>query len=120
MNDHVAAYINAIDAIERHRRRPSSGEPGASTPRARLPLLEHPAGPAVTTRRLSIRRFPSPDDGVCDLVGGPDGREVGGVNDLGLVMQPGASRLGIGLEVVATEVHGPRTVSLSMRFRSVS
>jgi hypothetical protein len=36
-------------------------------------------------------------DGICDLLGGPGGREVCGVDDLGLIVQPGASRLSVGL-----------------------
>lgn len=47
--------------------------------------------------------LPSTVDGVCDLQCGPGGREVSGVDDLRLVVQPGSGRLGIGLEVLETE-----------------
>jgi len=41
--------------------------------------------------------------GLCDLQGGLGGRQVCGVDDLGLIAQPGAGRLGVGLEVLETE-----------------
>lgn len=42
-------------------------------------------------------------DGVRDLQGDLAGGEVRGVDDLGLAVQPGAGRLGVGLEVFQTE-----------------
>lgn len=42
-------------------------------------------------------------DGLRDLQGGLGGREVRGVDDLGLAVQPRACRLGVGLKVLETE-----------------
>jgi hypothetical protein len=45
-------------------------------------------------------------DGLCDLQGGLSGREVRGIDDLGLAVQPRAGRLGVGLKVFETESGG--------------
>ena len=42
-------------------------------------------------------------DSIRDLQGGLAGCEVRGVDDLGLPVQPGARRFGVGLEVVKAE-----------------
>ena len=51
-------------------------------------------------------------DGVCDLPGGLGRREVCGVDDLGLVVQPRAGCLGVEAEVVEPERRGDGVVPL--------
>ena len=50
-----------------------------------------------------VRFATSTLDGLCDLQGGLGGCEMRGVDDLGLVVQPGASCLGGGLKVDKAE-----------------
>jgi hypothetical protein len=51
-------------------------------------------------------------DGLCDPQGGLGGREVRGVDDLGLAMSPRAGCFGVGLEVFEAERGGDGVFSL--------
>ncbi|MBQ0905268.1 hypothetical protein [Micromonospora sp. U21] len=65
------------------------------------------------------RRLSPPSSSQGDLQGGMGGREVLGVHDLGLGMQPRAGRLGVGLEVLEAERGGDGVFLLDTRTEGV-
>lgn len=67
-----------------------------------MPVLVRPHLPACRVAGAG-RKQASVLDGLRDLQSGPGGREVRGVDDLGLAVQPCPGRLSVGLEVFETK-----------------